>query len=158
MPPRPLKTDETLACSAILSDVTTPANRSKALAHVGIAFAICFCIGPPDWRLLRVAIPHHLTHLWSGIERIRYSSYNNPRPSFGRDYFPYCRSARNAWKGPHPNRGGEGKSKSIREPNIKWQDQRHISAIEEGQRRKADRVVEVASSLPLPVSGHLQWS
>lgn len=32
---------------AILSDVTTPANRSKALAYVGIAFAICFCIGPP---------------------------------------------------------------------------------------------------------------
>lgn len=32
---------------AILSDVTTAANRSKALAHVGIAFAICFCIGPP---------------------------------------------------------------------------------------------------------------
>ncbi|KAJ6628741.1 major facilitator superfamily domain-containing protein [Mycena sp. CBHHK59/15] len=32
---------------AILSDVTTPVNRSKALAHVGIAFAICFCIGPP---------------------------------------------------------------------------------------------------------------
>ncbi|KAF8974461.1 MFS general substrate transporter [Flammula alnicola] len=32
---------------AILSDVTTPATRSKALAHVGIAFAICFCIGPP---------------------------------------------------------------------------------------------------------------
>jgi hypothetical protein len=30
-----------------LSDVTTPANRAKALAHVGIAFAICFCIGPP---------------------------------------------------------------------------------------------------------------
>lgn len=34
-------------CSAILSDITTSANRSKALAHVGIAFAICFCIGPP---------------------------------------------------------------------------------------------------------------
>ena len=33
--------------SAIISDVTTAANRSKALAHVGIAFAICFCIGPP---------------------------------------------------------------------------------------------------------------
>lgn len=33
--------------TAILSDVTTPAERSKALAHVGIAFAICFCIGPP---------------------------------------------------------------------------------------------------------------
>ncbi|OAX44542.1 MFS DHA1 sub-family [Rhizopogon vinicolor AM-OR11-026] len=33
--------------TAILSDITTPANRSKALAHVGIAFAICFCIGPP---------------------------------------------------------------------------------------------------------------
>ncbi|KZS97668.1 MFS, DHA1 sub-family [Sistotremastrum niveocremeum HHB9708] len=32
---------------AILSDVTTPENRSKALAHVGIAFAICFIIGPP---------------------------------------------------------------------------------------------------------------
>lgn len=27
--------------------MTSPANRSKALAHVGIAFAICFCIGPP---------------------------------------------------------------------------------------------------------------
>ena len=33
--------------SAILSDITTPANRAKALAHVGIAFAICFSIGPP---------------------------------------------------------------------------------------------------------------
>ncbi|KAI0307292.1 major facilitator superfamily domain-containing protein [Multifurca ochricompacta] len=32
---------------AILSDITTPANRAKALSHVGIAFAICFCIGPP---------------------------------------------------------------------------------------------------------------
>ncbi|KAJ3566412.1 hypothetical protein NP233_g7024 [Leucocoprinus birnbaumii] len=32
---------------AILSDVTSQATRSKALAHVGIAFAICFCIGPP---------------------------------------------------------------------------------------------------------------
>jgi MFS family permease len=32
---------------AILSDVTSPAERSKALASVGIAFAICFCIGPP---------------------------------------------------------------------------------------------------------------
>ncbi|KAF8914001.1 MFS DHA1 sub-family [Gymnopilus junonius] len=32
---------------AILSDVTSPSTRSKALAHVGIAFAICFCIGPP---------------------------------------------------------------------------------------------------------------
>ncbi|KAF5390712.1 hypothetical protein D9757_002686 [Collybiopsis confluens] len=32
---------------AILSDVSSPENRSKALAHVGIAFAICFCIGPP---------------------------------------------------------------------------------------------------------------
>ncbi|EIN10419.1 MFS DHA1 sub-family [Punctularia strigosozonata HHB-11173 SS5] len=32
---------------AILSDVTSPATRAKALAHVGIAFAICFCIGPP---------------------------------------------------------------------------------------------------------------
>ncbi|KDQ64611.1 hypothetical protein JAAARDRAFT_117985 [Jaapia argillacea MUCL 33604] len=32
---------------AILSDVTTPTNRAKALAYVGIAFAICFCIGPP---------------------------------------------------------------------------------------------------------------
>lgn len=32
---------------AILSDVSSQATRSKALAHVGIAFAICFCIGPP---------------------------------------------------------------------------------------------------------------
>lgn len=37
----------TVICSAILSDVTSQATRSKALAHVGIAFAICFCIGPP---------------------------------------------------------------------------------------------------------------
>lgn len=33
--------------SAILSDVTTPEARSKALSLVGIAFSICFCIGPP---------------------------------------------------------------------------------------------------------------
>ena len=33
--------------SAIISDVSTPETRSKALAQVGIAFAICFCIGPP---------------------------------------------------------------------------------------------------------------
>ena len=33
--------------SAIISDITTPENRGKALAHVGIAFAICFIIGPP---------------------------------------------------------------------------------------------------------------
>ncbi|KAF8621622.1 hypothetical protein AX15_007640 [Amanita polypyramis BW_CC] len=32
---------------AILSDITTPENRSKTLAYVGIAFAVCFCIGPP---------------------------------------------------------------------------------------------------------------
>ncbi|KAH9853548.1 MFS general substrate transporter [Lenzites betulinus] len=32
---------------AILSDITTPETRAKALAHVGIAFAICFIIGPP---------------------------------------------------------------------------------------------------------------
>lgn len=33
--------------SAILSDVTAPAERSRSLAQIGIAFAICFCIGPP---------------------------------------------------------------------------------------------------------------
>ena len=32
---------------AILSDITSAADRSKALASVGIAFAICFCVGPP---------------------------------------------------------------------------------------------------------------
>lgn len=32
---------------AILSDITSAAERSKALASVGIAFAICFCVGPP---------------------------------------------------------------------------------------------------------------
>jgi len=32
---------------AILSDITTPKNRAKALAHVGIAFALCFILGPP---------------------------------------------------------------------------------------------------------------
>lgn len=33
--------------TAILSDITTPTQRSKSLAQIGIAFAICFCIGPP---------------------------------------------------------------------------------------------------------------
>ncbi|KAG8218604.1 major facilitator superfamily domain-containing protein [Butyriboletus roseoflavus] len=33
--------------TAILSDITTPAERSRSLAQIGIAFAICFCIGPP---------------------------------------------------------------------------------------------------------------
>jgi MFS family permease len=32
---------------AIISDVSTPANRSKSLAFVGLAFAICFTTGPP---------------------------------------------------------------------------------------------------------------
>ena len=32
---------------AILSDITSAADRSKALASVGIAFAISFCVGPP---------------------------------------------------------------------------------------------------------------
>jgi len=32
---------------SILSDVTTPETRSKSLALIGIAFSICFCIGPP---------------------------------------------------------------------------------------------------------------
>ena len=32
---------------AILSDVTSAADRSRALASVGIVFAICFCVGPP---------------------------------------------------------------------------------------------------------------
>lgn len=27
--------------------MSSPETRAKALAHVGIAFAICFCIGPP---------------------------------------------------------------------------------------------------------------
>jgi hypothetical protein len=40
-------TSNTQISRAILSDISTPENRSKALAHVGIAFAICFCIGPP---------------------------------------------------------------------------------------------------------------
>jgi MFS family permease len=33
--------------SAIISDVTPTSQRSRALSSVGIAFAICFCIGPP---------------------------------------------------------------------------------------------------------------
>lgn len=42
---------------AILSDVTTPEARSKALSLVGIAFSICFCIGPPigAWFALQPA-------------------------------------------------------------------------------------------------------
>ena len=30
--------------SAILSDVSTPATRGKALSLVGIAFGLCFCV------------------------------------------------------------------------------------------------------------------
>lgn len=41
------KMESTNQHSAIISDVSTPERRSKALAQVGIAFAICFCIGPP---------------------------------------------------------------------------------------------------------------
>jgi MFS family permease len=33
--------------SAILSDITPPSRRSAALMFVGIAFSICFTIGPP---------------------------------------------------------------------------------------------------------------
>ncbi|KAG9015430.1 hypothetical protein FRB94_000034 [Tulasnella sp. JGI-2019a] len=32
---------------AIISDVTSPETRSRDLSLVGIAFAICFCVGPP---------------------------------------------------------------------------------------------------------------
>ncbi|KAG9052833.1 hypothetical protein FS842_009169 [Serendipita sp. 407] len=32
---------------AILSDITPPETRSRSLALVGLAFSICFCIGPP---------------------------------------------------------------------------------------------------------------
>lgn len=32
---------------SIISDVTTTETRSKTLALIGIAFSICFCIGPP---------------------------------------------------------------------------------------------------------------
>jgi MFS family permease len=32
---------------SIISDVTTSETRSKTLALIGIAFSICFCIGPP---------------------------------------------------------------------------------------------------------------
>ncbi|KAG8881218.1 hypothetical protein FRB97_009787 [Tulasnella sp. 331] len=32
---------------AIISDVTSPETRSRDLSLVGIAFATCFCIGPP---------------------------------------------------------------------------------------------------------------
>jgi MFS family permease len=52
---------------AIISDITTPANRGKALAHVGIAFAICFIIGPPIGAYFASrAVPHALTP--GGIE------------------------------------------------------------------------------------------
>lgn len=32
---------------AVISDVSSPSDRSRSLAAVGIAFAICFCVGPP---------------------------------------------------------------------------------------------------------------
>ncbi|KAF9508275.1 hypothetical protein BS47DRAFT_1350585 [Hydnum rufescens UP504] len=32
---------------AILSDISTPETRGKALSLVGIAFGLCFCVGPP---------------------------------------------------------------------------------------------------------------
>ncbi|KAL1747695.1 major facilitator superfamily domain-containing protein [Schizophyllum fasciatum] len=47
---------------AILSDVSTPAQRSSTLAYVGIAFAICFCIGPPIGAYFASAsFPHILS-------------------------------------------------------------------------------------------------
>jgi len=33
--------------TAILSDITPPERRTRSLALIGIAFSICFCIGPP---------------------------------------------------------------------------------------------------------------
>jgi len=49
---------------AILSDVTSPETRSKALAHVGIAFAVCFCIGPPIGAYFASSpLPHSMTSL-----------------------------------------------------------------------------------------------
>jgi MFS family permease len=53
--------------SAILSDVTSQATRSKALAHVGIAFAICFCIGPPIGAYFASRPPPPALKQW-GIE------------------------------------------------------------------------------------------
>jgi len=50
---------------AILSDVTTLETRSKALAHVGIAFAICFCIGPPIGAYFA---SHPIPAEWFGVE------------------------------------------------------------------------------------------
>jgi len=52
---------------AILSDVSSPATRAKALAHVGIAFAICFCIGPPIGAYF-ASRPPPPTFTTSGIE------------------------------------------------------------------------------------------
>uniref|UniRef100_D8PPJ3 Major facilitator superfamily (MFS) profile domain-containing protein n=1 Tax=Schizophyllum commune (strain H4-8 / FGSC 9210) TaxID=578458 RepID=D8PPJ3_SCHCM len=50
---------------AILSDVSTPAQRSSTLAYVGIAFAICFCIGPPIGAYFASA---SFPHIFSSIE------------------------------------------------------------------------------------------
>ncbi|KIY49314.1 MFS, DHA1 sub-family [Fistulina hepatica ATCC 64428] len=45
--------------TAILSDVSPPERRSAVLAYVGIAFAICFIIGPPVGAYFAsVSFPH----------------------------------------------------------------------------------------------------
>lgn len=47
---------------AYITDVTTPANRAKALGLIGAAFGIGFVIGPPVGGLLK----HHLGMEWVG--------------------------------------------------------------------------------------------
>jgi hypothetical protein len=45
---------------AILSDVSSPATRARSLALVGIAFSLCFTIGPMLGAWL-ASKPHHGT-------------------------------------------------------------------------------------------------
>lgn len=52
---------------AILSDVTPPERRTRSLALIGIAFSICFCIGPPIGAYF-ASRPLPQTLVLSGIE------------------------------------------------------------------------------------------
>ncbi|WWC87903.1 uncharacterized protein L201_002803 [Kwoniella dendrophila CBS 6074] len=71
--------------TAIISDVTTSANRSKSLALVGIAFSICFTLGPslgayfasrpipltsPDNRLNVYALPATISLILLSFETL----------------------------------------------------------------------------------------
>ena len=58
---------------AILSDITPPERRTRSLALIGIAFSICFCIGPPIGAYF-ASRPLPQTLVLSGIELNLYAT------------------------------------------------------------------------------------